>query len=398
MSVYALPAEMNFVIAIVVGMNLDVLLYVIDIKVGRTRMIDFKENLENGLCCSIDWLSFTITAHKSIGEVLGLFGFSFADFYECEKGAMGYKRMLMLHGSNLRVMFEGNDNMGIHFDVSGSAMADLYEYYKRGVSEVTPWDTLAVDIDMQIVSHMLGRVLQYGHVTRLDLAIDNKGDIYYRLPELVAVLENHRFVTKFRKWRNVAEKETSGQAVGHTVYFGSRSSNVMLRVYDKQLEQNSKHRDDVAPIEYEWVRWELELKGERAQMAVEHMLDGFSVGEVCVGVLANYFRVIIFDDSNKSRCSNDIKWDTFINNIRALRLYVHHEEKTLEDKKNWIMRQVAPTLTGIIIANYGDISFLTQHLELQSGRMKRGLRDLVTQANPGWEESLRMFSEGSVNL
>lgn len=171
----------------------------------------------------------------------------------------------------------------------------------------------------------------------------------------------------------------------------------MLRVYDKQLEQNSKHRDDVAPIEYEWVRWELELKGERAQMAVEHMLDGFSVGEVCVGVLANYFRVIIFDDSNKSRCSNDIKWDMFVDNIRALRLYVHHEEKTLEDKKNWIMRQVAPTLAGIIIANYGDISFLTQHLELQSGRMKRGLRDLVTQANPGWEESLRMFSEGSVN-
>lgn len=355
-------------------------------------MEEFKEDLENGLSCCIDWISFTITAHKSIGEVLAMFGFNFQDFYECEKGANGYKRMLLLYGSNLRVLFEGNDNMGVHFDVSGSAVGDLVEYYKLGVSEDTPWDTKAIDIDMRVIAHMFDRILQYGHFTRLDLAIDNKGRIYYRPAELYQICKSGRCVSKFRSCDLRESNSFSFKITGCTCYMGKRTSGVFLRVYDKQLEHNAKCRDDEEPIMYEWVRWEIELKDERAQMAVEHILSGASVGEVCVGVLANYFRVIVFDDSNKSRCSTDIKWAQFIEDIQPLRLYVQHEEKTLEDKKNWIMRQVAPTLTGIIIANYGDISFLTEHIELQSGRMKRQLRDMVSQAHPNWEECLKQFS------
>lgn len=355
-------------------------------------MVDFKENMQNGLLCGIDWLSFTITANKSIGEVLAMFGFTFQDFHELDKGANGYKRMILLHGSTLRVLFDGNVNMGIHFDVSGSAIGDLVEYYKRGVSEVTPWDTLAFDWDMRVVAHMLDRILKYGQVTRLDLAVDNIEKIYFRVPELYNICMKGRCVSKFRSCSLKEERHFSEELFGCTVYMGSRTSSVFLRVYDKQLEQNSKRGDDGELIDYEWVRWELELKKERAQMAAEHILSGASVGEVCVGVLANYFRVIVFDDSNKSRCSTDIKWAQFIEDIQPLRLYVQHEEKTLEDKKNWIMRQVAPTLTGIIIANYGDISFLTEHIELQSGRMKRQLRDMVSQAHPNWEECLKQFS------
>lgn len=354
-------------------------------------MNDFKEDLKNDLICSIDWLSFTITAHKRIGEVLAMFGFDFTDFYECEKGAMGYKRMLMLHGANIRVLFEGNDNMGIHFDISGSAMGELVEYYKLGMSEVTPWDTRAVDIDLQVISHMLSRITQYGHITRLDLAIDDVGSPIYTVGDLEGVLSFGDFVSKFRTWRVVQERKMAGDVIGYTIYMGSRSSDVMLRVYDKQLEQNGKRKESEELIMQKWVRWELELKNERAQMAVEHMIEGKSVGEVCVGVLANYFRVIVRDDSNKSRCSIDAKWQRFIDGIAALKLYVRHEGKTLDDKMHWILRQVAPTLTGLIIANYGDITFLTKHMELQAGRMHNDLRALVSQAHPGWERDLEQF-------
>lgn len=355
-------------------------------------MEDFREDLSNGLSCSIDWVSFTITAKKSVGEVLAMFGFNFQDFYECEKGANGYKRMLLLHGSTLRVLFDGNDNMGVHFDVSGSSVGDLVAYYKESISEDTPWDSKAIDIDIRVVAHMFEKIMQYGHFTRLDLAIDNKGRIYYRPAELYAICKSGHTVSKFRTCSLNESNKFSSDITGCTCYMGKRESNVFLRVYDKQLEHNSKCKDTDEPIMYEWVRWELELKNERAQMAVEHIVSGVSVGEVCVGVLANYFRVIVLDDSNKSRCSTDIKWQRFIDDIMPLRLYVHHEEKTLEDKKIWIMRQVAPTLTGIIIANYGDISFLTDHIELQSGRMKRQLRDMVSKAHPNWEECLKSLS------
>lgn len=350
-------------------------------------MYDFKESLENGLSCRIDWLSFTITDSTDVESTLDDFGFLLSDFYECPKGASGYRKMLMLNGSTLRVLYDGNENMGVHFDVSGSAMSDLFDYFKRSHAEVTPWGTDAIDWDLQVMSDLLSRILKLGHVTRLDLAIDNTHDIYYRLDELEKILNAGRFVSKFRSWKQVVEKTTVGVPVGYTLYLGSRTSDIMLRVYDKQLERNKAEES----IDYEWVRWELELKNDRAQEAVRHMISDMSVGDVCIGILQNYFRIINLDDCNKSRCSIDIKWQRFIGDIKGLRLYVAHDEKTLEQKREWIVRQVAPTLTALIMANYGDISFLTNEIEVNAGRMKRSLRELVTQANPDWQRELRQL-------
>lgn len=355
-------------------------------------MNDFKENMENGLRCSIDWLSFTVTDTRDLISTLRVFGFSYTDFYLCEKGAMGYKKMLMLHGSALRVLYDGNDNMGVHFDVPGSAIPDLFSYFSKTLEEWTPWHTYALDIDISLVMALMDCIQTHGHVTRLDLAVDDTEKVFYTVGQLEGILCFGDFVSKFRHWQSIQKKSISGKLEGYTIYLGSRSSDVMLRVYDKQLEQNGKRGDSEEPIMYEWVRWELELKGERAQLAAKSMIDGISVGALCIGVLSNYFRVIVRDDSNKSRCSTDPKWQRFIDGIQALRLYVHHDEKSLDDKKAWILRQVAPTLTGIIIADYGDMSFLTNHLELQAGRMKPGLRDMVSRANPGWEESLKVFA------
>lgn len=349
-------------------------------------MEEFREEMRNGLVCSIDWLSFTITdPNMTLHNVLDLFGLDRSDFHECDKGAMGYKRMILFGGSNIRVLFEGNDNMGVHFDVSGSAMGDFLEIYKRGISELTPWDTLAIDMDVQIMSHMMARIQDHGHVTRLDLAIDDTGEAFYKLRELEAILLEGNYVSKFRTWRAVREHMMSGDVIGDTIYLGSRSSSVMLRVYDKRLEQTAKGNAPVDPDAGDWVRWEFELKNERAEIAAQHIIDGKAVGELCVGILQNYFRVIVQDDSNKSRCSMEEKWQRFIDGIGALRLFIRHEGKTLDDKKEWLLRQVAPTLTGVIIANYGDASFIFNHMETHAGRMKSDLRELVDKAHPGWQ-------------
>ena len=351
-------------------------------------MFDFEEKLKNGLECRIDWLSFTVLDLPLV-RALEVFGFSLGDFVQSPKGSMGYKKMLLLTGSKLRVLYDGADGMGIHFDISGSAISDFYSYCYNHYAIESPFGGVAVDWDFAS-DVVLEKVLRYGHVTRLDLALDNKHDIYFRLPELESILDSGRFVSKFRKWKSVREKDTAGELIGHTVYLGSRSSDIMLRVYNKQLEKSSSEEK----VDYEWIRWELELKDERATQAVRCMVDQKKdVGEVCVGILENYFRIIIKNCQNKSRCSTDIKWQRFIDDIQGLRLYVPNDSKTLEDKRDWIMRQVMPTLTGLIIANYGDISFLSEHMELHAGRMKHDLRDLVTAANPGWVEALHQLSQ-----
>ena len=345
-------------------------------------VMELVENLKNGLRCSIDWLSFTIDSQE-LYSTLSDFGFQIDDFYECAKGANGYKRMIKLHGSNLRVLFDGNFDMGIHFDCSGSAVPELLRFYSDSLLVDTPFDSKAMDMDIIVLQDLFSRIIRDGHITRLDLAIDNMQRIYYRVPELEDIWNAKRCVCHFKTFKRITERDTSGALVGDTAYLGSRSSNLMIRVYNKQLEHNKQFPDD--KIEYEWVRWELELKDDRADNAARLLMQKCSVGTVAVGILANVFRVIVLDDSNKSRCSSDIKWQQFIDNIEKLRLYTLKLKKTLADKYNWIQRQVAPTLAGLIIANYGDISFIRNEMEVHAGRMKRDLQELVSEANPGWQ-------------
>ena len=352
------------------------------------------ENMKNGLYCSIDWLSFTVLDSVDVETTLAEFGFSIEDFFECPKGASGYRKMITLIGSNLRVLFEGNDNMGIHFDISGSAMSDFYEtYYKSCYNNETPFGELAIDMELDVVKSLFQRISELGHITRLDLAIDNKKDIYYSVRQLKEVLDLKRFVSKWRNWKFVEEKETNGVCTGRTIYMGSRTSEIMLRVYDKELEQNKKYPepDNINHVNYRWVRWELELKDERANMVINHFLSGNSIGSIAVGILSNYLRIINIDDSNKSRCSSTSSWESFINNVASLRLYISHADKTIDMKKEWLIRQCAPTIAGVIMANNGDFSFISECIDAHAMRMNKKLRDLVSAVNPDWEEQLSVF-------
>jgi phage replication initiation protein len=352
------------------------------------------ESMKNGLYCSIDWLSFTVLDNVDLDTTIAEFGFTIEDFFECPRGANGYKKMLSMIGSNLRVLYDGADNMGIHFDVSGSAMSDFYEvYYKSCFNNETPFGELAIDMELDVVKSLFHRIQELGHITRLDLSIDNKTDIYYSVRQLHEQLSLGRFVSKWRTYKFIEEKETNGNCVGRTIYMGSRTSDIMLRVYDKELEQNKKYpdADDVNHVNYRWVRWELELKDDRANMVVNHILSGKTVGYIAVGILSNYLRLINLDDSNKSRCSSQSVWESFIDDVSCLRLYVSHDEKTLEMKKDWLIHQCAPTIAGIIMANHGDFSFLSECIDAHAMRMNKKLRELVTAVNPEWEKQLLAF-------
>lgn len=356
--------------------------------------LEIDDTLDNGLYCSIDWLSFTVEQYTDLQTCLEDFGFNMSDFYECPKGANGYKNMITYIGFPIRVLYNGNENMGIHFDVTGSAMSEFYKVYYDGCFNIpTPWDTLAIDLSLDVVKSLFNKILELGHITRLDLAIDNKKHLFYSVKELHEILELQRCVSKWRNWKFVEEKDTSGTCSGRTIYLGSRQSDIMLRVYDKELEQNKKYPDKEHPkhVNHKWVRWELELKDERANMAVKDLIQGIPVGELSMGILSNYFRIIVFDDNNKSRCSTDIKWALFVDDVKALRLYIPPIDKTLAEKKEWLIRQCAPTIAAVIMANYGDMSFISECLDSHAFRMNRKLRELVTAQNPDWREQLKMF-------
>ena len=93
-------------------------------------------------------------------------------------------------------------------------------------------------------------------------------------------------------------------------------------------------------------------------------------------------RIIEPDDTNRTRCSSILKWELFVNAVKAIRLYVPEAPKTLEDKKQWIDRQVLSTLAGLFLAYGGTFSFIEDNLDYGIRRMKYDLRELVIRANP----------------
>lgn len=333
--------------------------------------------LQNGLRASIDWLSFTVTdSLHNVEEVVNMMGYDMACFTLMPKGGMGYKRMLKLDGYPVTVLYDGAADMGIHVSVSGSAVGEVVRAYKETLAVDTPFGKGYEGLcDTTALMSLLCRIDTVGQFSRLDLAVDDMGSQYYTIEDVVQVLQDGRCVSKFRRWRNLSESYIDGCKVGHTVYLGSRRSDIMLRVYDKGLE-----RGGIGP----WVRWELELKDSRACAAVRSLLASEDIGGVCVGILSNYFRVIVLDDCNKSRCSTDSMWAAFVDGIARLRLYVPSAPKTLDDKKDWFKRQVGPTLAGIIVADGGAMDIVVDHFEDYLGHMSRDMIDIVSRVNPDW--------------
>ena len=73
-----------------------------------------------------------------------------------------------------------------------------------------------------------------------------------------------------------------------------------------------------------------------------------------MGILTNYLRIINNDSPRKDRCTVSEKWNAFIDGIGKVSLYCSEPEKTIDDNKRWLTRQVAPTLAKVVMA---DASF-----------------------------------------
>lgn len=338
----------------------------------------------NGLSIRVDWLSFTILNVTSPDYIISMLGYSLSDFRECPRGLYGYRRQFRHIVYPVSVQFDGLDGMFVHADISGSAIHDVLEHFQKKHSSSTPFGTDAYELSSftsTVFSDLLTTIQSLGRITRLDLAVDDMTNDFYSMPELHTVFSSGDYTSKFRKWKELVKYEDKNQRTGHTIYLGSRESSVMIRIYDKQLEQNEKLlKNNQPPILHPWIRWEIELKHERAEAASKLIVQGRSVNEVTIGILSNYLRIIQPDNERKCRCSTSSKWEAFLDNISKVSLYSASEPKTLDDIKNWLMRQVASSLAAIVISNDGDLSFIEQLVH--SGRKRLSSRhiDMIERA------------------
>ena len=345
------------------------------------------ENLDNSLTASIDWIAFTSTIISTVPEMISFLGYPESSFILLSKGANGYKRMHRLEGFPVTILSDGNEGMGIHVVIGGSAIPDVLLHFQNTITHDTPFGSNAVclsSFDNSIMIEFLQQIRLIGWLTRFDLAVDDHGARFFTVGDIRGFLDRQDVVSKFRTYRDVYESTFTNESTGHTIYFGSRQSEVMLRVYDKQLQQNQKAATPEDLINEPWIRWEIELKNDRANIAADFLIQRKELGEIIMEVLNNYVRLIVPDDSNRSRCSSHPLWEKFVGMVGKLRLYVEASQKTIEEKKRWLIRQCLPTIAGVIIADGGSFDIITRHFDDAVSRMSSSLRHLVTEKNPEW--------------
>lgn len=301
---------------------------------------------DNPIKSLVDWVQVTFKGKKTLSEILLILGLEKVDFTVFSKGYYGYPNMIAM--GNISIMFD-DDEMEWHIQMTGQGCR-MFEQ----VSEIT-WIELFEYIHTDPEANM----------TRIDLAIDDFKGIF-TIPTIRRKMKRGELVTKFNKGNHTEEFEFVSDVIGNSpvtgdgVRFGSPSSRLMIRMYDKLKERQNQGYEVTCD---KWVRTELQIRKEYANDAVRDLINsGFSLGEVAKGYLFEYIRFVDpSNDSNKRRWKISNFWKVYMKDIEPLKLSLAAPDKTIEKAIGWLDHAIAPSLAMIYQAK-GE-SFFNRFVE-----------------------------------
>lgn len=300
----------------------------------------------------IDWIQFTTKETNPLNVIITLLHLNVKDFIELKKGKLGYKRQL--HSDNIFVLFEGNQKlgqeMGTHIIITGKGCR-IYETNNS-------------------LTKLIERINKYDcKITRLDLAIDDKEGNTIVLDEIIKDVKKGNTVSKWKNSLELTQRSLNdGTITGQTINLGSRTSEVFLRIYNKSLQMEQ---------EGNWVRMEIEVKGEKVK-ELQRIINSKPIGPITKKLINNYIRIVEpGKDKNKSRWKTKQYWLNIINTTEKLSLTTRPEERTLEDMKSWVEKQVSTTLATIVLAEGGSVDFLYEQITEGSKKLKEKHKNII---------------------
>lgn len=316
-------------------------------RIGNTGA---QNTQRDGLRSLVDWVSATFSSDTPPERLADALGLPFYLFVQMDRGNFGYRKQYRF--GHIAIYFDGNPGMGIHLEMSGQGCREFEKLSKHN------WD------------YLFQYILYYGHFTRLDVAIDDfKG--YFTIAKIVDNVRKGLCSSRFKKAITIESNHISdGRSAGQTVYFGSPSSRIKVRFYDKLNERKQAGKEIEPGIEF-WNRTEIELRDERADMMANEILNSHYLGDTITSVLKNY---ITFKhrgkDSNKSRWPNAQWWQTFLGDVEKLKLTHVAPDRTVTRIKNWIDKQT-PRSLAVLFRSLGEDYYFLQEL------IEKGLEQLT---------------------
>lgn len=288
-----------------------------------------------------DWLSFTTKTHTP-EEIIEALGLTHVPFQEI-KGAHGYRDRKYF--SSISIHYNGRDDMGVWCEMSGQGCRTF-----ETLSEVS-WEDLFSWIQRENLK-----------ITRLDVAFDDHSGVF-EMRDVVEDTQDGNYVSRSDYWETVLSSK------GSTVMIGSPKSKVVIRIYDKAREKNCEPGTH-------WNRVELQLRDDRA---IQFTKIPLPIGEAFSGVLLNYLRYVIPNDTdeNKWRWPMTAYWLRLLEVVTPISIFTSPGmEYNLDRCKDYVIKQAGNAI-DCLIKIYGINEF------------KHMIDTRDTMGNPKYEALIR---------
>ena len=233
----------------------------------------------------IDWISFSTRIH-TVGDLINILGLQDISTWEVLNGAHGYQHRQYFNGISIHFCDNPAAQNGyIWLEMSGQGCR-TFETYGSGdyeklfqLSRLNPKDC---------------------RFKRLDVAFDDRTNVL-DINQICHETRQENYTSRLKMYEAIYSNG------GNSAYFGRKTSNLLIRFYDKARERGFNEGD------LHWVRCELQLKDVNSQGFVNKLQDT-SIQELYVNVLRNYlcFRIPDEFDSNKSRWEVAPWWEAFL--------------------------------------------------------------------------------------
>lgn len=224
------------------------------------------------------------------------------------------------------------------------------------------------------------------HIARLDLAYDDfEGKI--DICQVARQATDLHFTSRMSK-REVIRSvpDLNPDHDGLTITHGSRSSNIMIRIYDKRCERQRYELDH-------WIRCEIQFRHDDADGVALRLNQGVTVGNLFSGVLRQYLNYRDqTPDSNKSRWPISDWWQDLINDVDPIT--VHQKKDVVYNRDKLESYVFGQAKFGIVaaLALDGTDNFLEKAVKASKTAarpMPKKYRDLFDQAEVNNLEILR---------
>lgn len=274
-----------------------------------------------------------------------------------ERGKYLYNRCYS-YDNIVNILFNENNssiknNMGVMIEMTGLGL----DFVRSRIGTVKFEDYL-----IQVVEQLKADSYEV-RIKRLDLAYDDfRVRPYLPLRKIAQKVDANEFVSYIRKSGVLEKKEivkyNKAKKTGDTIYLGSSSSDTMLRLYDKNLEQVAKNGGCDIP---NWLRYEVVVKNNVARAIYEEIKDHGLI-KTYFSFLNSVLRFIVKSrDSNKSRVATDDFWSKFISSgelIEDFKLRKFKKKENIIGTVDWLVNVSSPLILGQVLAKAEDLSSL----------------------------------------